>query len=123
IVAIAGKLIVHKRWSIQQLCAALGDALAGEIAPRVVAVVVAPVFRLSIHGCSSAVGPRVLGRGETVQQVISKTLVAGAVTVVVNVPDIPVIAARCAIAYVEVISDGDHRLAGGVGRHVDGLKA
>ena len=45
------------------------------------------------------------------------------IAIIVDVPDISVIAARCAVAHVEVIADGEDGLAGSVGRHIDRLQA
>src|SRR6185437_4028704 len=61
IVAVTGELVIDERWSVQEFCAALGDGLIREIAPRVVAVAVAPVFGLGIHRTSGAVCAGVLG--------------------------------------------------------------
>src|SRR5579864_5254628 len=57
------------------------------------------------------IGSGILGRDETVQRVIRERLTAGGVFVVRDGEDVAVICARSAVAYVEVIANGEHRLA------------
>jgi hypothetical protein len=62
---------------------ALGDALPQQIAPGIIRVAVAPVLGFSIQRGGSTICAGILGRGQPVQRVIGKALVAAAVFVVV----------------------------------------
>src|SRR5260221_14292196 len=78
-----------------------------------------------MHCCGGAVCAGVLRRSEPVQRVIGKGLIARAFAVVVNAPDIPIVgAAACrSVAGMEVVTDGEHGLAGRSGRHGERLQA
>jgi len=100
--------------------------LLQQVAPRVIAVRVAPVFRLILkhHGC--AIGPGILGRGEPVQRILSERLIAavGCVFVIDNSKNIAVIGAAVggSVSVMEVIADGKDGLARRGGRHGQRLK-
>ena len=71
-----------------------------------------------------AVGSGILRRNKAVQSVVGKALVAVAILVVVNSPNVPIVraAARRPVSGVEVIADGEDGLAGRRGRLSKWLK-
>jgi hypothetical protein len=79
--------------NVQVFRAAFGDGLLQQIAPRVIAICVAPVFCLILENLGCAISSSILRRGQAVQRIVSKCLVAVLVFVIDDSENIAIVGA------------------------------
>src|SRR5579864_5989456 len=103
VISVTGQLVVGQRAHAQVLSAALGDRLLKQVAPGIVAVSIAPIFRQIVYRLLGAIGSSVLRRDQTIKGIVREGLVAAAVAVIGNPENIAIIA----VAQVEVIANAE----------------
>jgi hypothetical protein len=98
------QLVVRGIGHAQVFRRAFGHTLAQQVPPGIVVVAVAPVLGMTVEKSLGAVGSGVLRRGQPVQRIVSKRLIAALVAIVGDAPDVSVVAA----AQVEVVVKIQH---------------
>jgi len=91
------------------------NALVVRLPQASLGVEIAPELLQATQNGDAAVGPRIPSRTEAIQQVIREGLVARLIFVIGNAVDVAIVRARCAVAHVEIVANGEYSLAGSAG--------
>src|SRR5207245_3976937 len=76
------QLVIGCNRDAEVLCGAFRRLFNQQVAPRIVGISIAPELGFSIEDRHAAIDTKVLGRGQTVQGVVSKYLIASLVAIV-----------------------------------------